>query len=210
MKRFTIAALLLISLVACDKKRGMESRTYTLNRLTTDEVDALVTPYIREGGYFSTKGRLITVREKPDRLKLIGELLEQYDGSADPRDIQLDVQVIEADGFEQQDSAIADVESTLRETFKYRGYRLIGATSVRTREDAEFMQKTSVFTIRGRVQNMRGKPGEKRLPITVNLQTAQTEMVSTITGTVGKPVVLGQGNAKGGAIILVIRPSEVP
>jgi hypothetical protein len=210
MKRFTIAALLLISLVACDKKRGMESRTYELTRLTTDEASALLTPYIREGGYISSKGRYMTVTERPDRLKLIGELIEQYDGSADPLDIQLDVQVIEANGFDKPDSAIADVESTLRETFKYRGYRLIGATSIRTREDAEFVQKTPVFSIRGRVQRMRGKPGEKRVPITIQLQTEDTEMTSTITGTVGKPLVLGQGNAKGGAIILVVRPSEVP
>ena len=210
MKRFTIAALLLIALVACDKKRGMESRTYELSRLTTEEASALLTPYIREGGYISSKGRYMTVTERPDRLKLIGELIEQYDGSGDPLDIQLDVQVIEANGFDKLDSAIADVESTLRETFKYRGYRLIGATSIRTREDQEFVQKTPVFSIRGRVQRMRGKPGEKRVPITVQLQTEETEMMSTITGTVGKPLVLGQGNAKGGAIILVIRPREVP
>jgi hypothetical protein len=207
MKRFAVAALLLLALVACDKKRGMETRTFELTRLSNDEAMALLTPYIREGGYISGKEKLISVTEKPDRLQLVDELLKEYDGGTGALDIQLDVQVIEANGFESADATIADVESTLRQMFKYRGYKLIGSTRIQTREGEDFMQATKQFKVQGRVQRMRGRGNEKRMPITVRLQTNDSEMMSTVTATVGKPVVLGQSTTKGGAVILVIRPS---
>src|SRR5262245_50713739 len=105
MKRFATIALLLVTLVACDKQRGMETKTYQLHRLKTDEALELLTPYIREGGRLSGKNTLITVTEKPDRQKVIEELLKKYDGTGEAIDIGLDVQVIEADGFEKTDSA---------------------------------------------------------------------------------------------------------
>jgi hypothetical protein len=209
MKRFVLFALLLVTLAACDKKRGMETKTFELGRLSNDEALALLTPYIREGGYVSGKEKLISVTEKPDRLRLIGDLLKQYDGGGEAFDIALDVQVIEANGFESADPAIADIESTLRQMFKYRGYKLIGSTRIQTREDERFLQANPAFKVQGHMQRLRASGNEQRIPITIGLQTDNGEMESTVTATLGKPVVLGQSTVQGGAVILVIRPSIV-
>lgn len=207
MKRFALFTLLVVALVACDKQKGMETRTYELQRLSTDDALALLTPYIRDGGRLSAKGKLVNVTEKPDRLKLIEGVLKQYDGLGEAVDIALDVQVIQADGYESADSSIADIEGTLRQMFKYRGYKLLGSTHIQTREGEDFYQSTPAFSIRGDLQRVRPNNNEKRVPISVFLQVDKTVMESTVTATLGKPIVVGQSTNAGGATILVIRPS---
>jgi type II secretory pathway component GspD/PulD (secretin) len=208
MKRALLLLMLLVA-GACDgeRGRGMEIRTYELTRLNMDEALSLLTPYIREEGRLSGKDRLLTIREKPDRLKVIEDLLKKYDGGGESVDVVLNIQVIEADGFTAQDTAIADVEQTLRQMFKYRGYKLLGETRLQAREDAVFGQSTPMFQIQGRVQRLREQNGEKRLPIELRLEIPNAASIaSTVTATIGKPVVLGQ-STKTGAVILVIRPT---
>ncbi|HEX6559630.1 MAG TPA: secretin N-terminal domain-containing protein [Longimicrobiales bacterium] len=210
-----------MALVACNKTRGMEVRTYELSRLDADQVQTLLTPYIGDGGTIVMKkgSRLITVRDRPERLKLIEAVLKKYDGSGEAADVMLDLQVVQADGFSQRDSALADIEPTLRQTFRYRGYRLLGETHVRVREDNGFEQNVGDFAISGRVHRIQPGASEKRLPIDIQLQTPmqvapnglprQDQMGTTVTATLGKPMVLGQ-STRSGAIILVIRPSLAP
>jgi hypothetical protein len=202
MKRWMIV-LALIALAACDRSyRGMETKSYQLARLSSDEAISLLTPYIGEGGYLSGKNGIITVREKPERLKAVEDLLKRFDGGGEAQDVVMTLQVIEADGFTERDTRIADIESTLRETFKYTGYRLLGETQVRAREDSPFSQAVENMQIRGRVLRMAGN----RVPIEIQLKTEKAELGSTVTAEMGKPVVLGQ-SVGSGAIILVIRPS---
>jgi hypothetical protein len=202
MKRWIIV-LALMALAACDRShRGMETKSYQLARLSSDEAISLLTPYIGEGGYLSGKNGIITVREKPDRLKAVEDLLERFDGGGEAQDVVMKLQVIEADGFTERDTRIADIEATLRETFKYTGYRLLGETQVRTREDSNFAQSVENMDIVGRVHRMAGT----RVPIDIQLTTEKAKMGSTVTAEMGKPVVLGQ-SVGNGAIILVIRPS---
>lgn len=213
MNKLLLIAVMLLA-VACDKKRGMEVRTYELNRLSNEDAQALVTPYIRDGGYLAGKGKLLSVREKPDRLVVIEELLRKYDGMGEAVDVVLDVQVIEANGFSGRDSAIADIEQTLRETFKYRGYRLAGQTRVQAREGTAFRTTMSGgFVLDGQLDRVRANGAEQRVPIELRLlrapsgqQAAPVELGGTVTGTIGKPTVLGQSTNEG-AIILVVRPA---
>jgi hypothetical protein len=216
MRRLLLIAVLLLG--ACDRERGMETRTFELHRLTNDEAIALLTPYIREGGYLQGKNRLVTVREKPDRLKVVEDLLRKYDGMGDAFDIVLDVQIVEANGFTNADSAIADVEQTLRETFRYRGYRLVGETHIQAREGTAFRRSMSggnagnqQWVVEGRVDRVSAAGDEQRAPIEIKLfgpapGGGVVELAGTVTGTMGKPTVLGQSTGNG-AIILVIRPS---
>ena len=95
MKRLVLAVLLIV-VAGCDRNRGMETRTFELHRLTNDEALALLTPYITEGGRLSGKNRLITVQERPERMKVIEEVLGRYDGNQNAVDVMLHVQVIEA------------------------------------------------------------------------------------------------------------------
>lgn len=227
MKKFWLIALVMLAAGCRDRTAGMDTRTYELNRLSVDEAIALVTPYIREAGMVygtPSKGgagpRLITVRERDDRQKVIEDLLKKYDGIGEVVDVALDIRVVHANGVTTRDSALMDVEQTLRETFRYRGYRLVGHTSVRTREDTRFAQTVpgagASYQIEGAVQRVRRFGNEQRVPIEVQLMGGltrvgglvmpSTEMKSTVTGVIGKPVVLGQSTGSG-AIILIITPT---
>lgn len=214
MKKALVLIALLLLAGACDKRRDMEVRTFQLNRLSNEDAMALLTPYIREGGYISGKNRLISVREKADRLQVVEDLLKKYDGLGAAVDIVLNVQIIEANGFTTRDSAIADIEQTLRETFKYRGYRLAGETRILAREGTAFRTTTAgSFMLEGEVDRVVASGKEQRIPIELRLLRGAAspnmppiELAGTITGTVGKPTVLGQ-STNSGAIILVVRPS---
>jgi hypothetical protein len=203
MKRL-ILNLALLGMSACDKSRGMEIKTYELSRLSHDDAMSLLTPYIREGGRLSGSGRLITVREAPDRIRMIDDILKKYDGGGAAVDVGLDIQVIEADGFATRDSALAYIEPTLRETFKYQGYKLVGETHVQTREDGVFRQRLPDFSVSGRVLRVRTEGSEQRVPLEIEMETKANMLSSNVTATIGKPLVLGQSTSKG-AVILVIR-----
>jgi hypothetical protein len=217
MKRL-ILTVLLIAAVACDASRGMETRTFQLHQLSNEEAQALLTPYVREGGRLSGRNRLITVREEPERLKVIEDLLRKYDGDENASDVMLHVQVIEANGFTGRDSAIADIEQTLRQTFRYSGYRLAGEAHIQAREGSVFRRSIgggtgrngSAYMLEGRVDRVTTSQREQRIPIDIQLrgpnQGGFVEVASTVTGTMGKPTVLGQSTGNG-AVILVIRPS---
>ena len=220
MKKLLIVVLLLLA--ACDRERGLETKTYQLNRLSNEDAMALLTPYIRERGRLSGRGRLITVREKPDRLQLIEQLLSRYDGLGEATDVVLNVQVIEANGFTGTDSAIADIEQTLRKTFRYRGYRLAGETRIQAREGTNFrrsigsgyvtgQQERNGYMLEGAVERVTTTANEQRIPIQIQLRGPAAgggfvEVAGTVTGILGKPTVLGQ-SVGNGAVILVIRPS---
>jgi hypothetical protein len=219
MKTLLLAAALLTA-AGCDSSRGMETRTFELHKLSSEEALVLLTPYIRDGGRLSGKNRLITVSERPDRLQAIEDLLNKYDGSQNAVDLMLHVQVIEANGFTARDSAIADIEQTLRQTFRYRGYRLAGETHIQAREGTEFRrsigrgyvtgQNEGGYMLMGRVDRLSISDTEQRVPIHIQLrgpnQGGFVELASTVTGTLGRPTVLGQSTGAG-AIIVVIRPA---
>ena len=205
MKRILLI-LAIVAAAGCDSREsGMETKTYVIARLTRDEALELLTPYITEGGYLSGKSHLITVREKPERLAVIEDLLKKYDGGGVVQDVAMRIQIVEANGFTARDSAIADIEQTLREMFKYQGYRLAGEALVRAREESPFEQHVSGYKVSGSV----GRLLDERGPISITLwdkSGARQLLSSTVTATMNKPVVLGQ-SSEGGAIILIIRPS---
>ena len=213
MKRFLLM-LPILALCACDASRGMETRTYEVARMKHDDVIMLLTPYIEQGGSISMTpdAHLLTVREKPDRLTVIERLLKQYDGGGTAADVMLDIQVVKADGFATSDSALADIEPTLRQTFKYQGYKLLAQTHVQVREGSSFEQIVPPFQLNGRVDRVAQVANETRVPISIDLEQARDRngppqrMESTVTATIGKPTVLGQSTGDG-AIILVIRPT---
>lgn len=222
MRRLVVLVALLTAMSGCDKSRGMETRTFVLHRLSNEEALALLTPYVQDGGYLSSKGKWITVRDRPQRLQAIQEVLRKYDGDENALDVMLHVQVIEADGFTARDSAIADIEQTLRETFRYRGYRLAGEAYIQAREGSAFRrsigrgsvsgQAGGGYQLEGRVDRVTTSEKEQRIPVDIQLRGPHgggfVEVASTVTTTMGKPTVLGQ-SAGNGAVILVIRPSIV-
>ncbi len=139
------AMALLLGVGACNRQVELDTRTFALDHIESWEAAALIAPYVyidREGaaGTFSEAPGVITVRETEDNLEKIERVLAEFD-LARP-DIQLHFQLIEANGSEESDPAIAEVEAELRSLFRYQGYRLMGEAFARTTsEGGEFMQE---------------------------------------------------------------------
>ena len=214
MKRALILCLIGASLVAagCDKQRGMEVRTYELDRITFDDATALVTPYVREGGTVTghKTGGTLTIRETPERLEQIEAVLERHDGPAST--VLLRFQIIEANGFTGRDSAIADVEASLRELFRYTGYRLSREVLVRVAEGEHFNQgEGTEFVLRGSVRHVREEGAERAIPVRIELHLSGGRGIeSTINAVIGETVVIGTAASSGeGALILAVR-AELP
>lgn len=120
-------ALLLVcaALMGCDARDGTETRTIRLSYMSPDQALELIEPYVGslENIRRTTSPAALTITAPAARIDQIEELLDRFDVPAPG--VQLRFQLIEADGFTQADSSIADVEAALRELFRFRGYRLI-------------------------------------------------------------------------------------
>ena len=201
-KTMGVLALAMLALAACDNRRGMVVRTYELHRLSYQEAETLITPYVTEGGMISGRNRLMTVRERPPRLDSIGAILRRYDGA--PQAVSLHFQVIEAGDFAGSDSAIARVEAPLRELFRYRGYRLVGDLTVRTEEGQSFGQTQPGLRVHGSVTEV--SAGQVTLDVAV--EYGMGNVSTSVSGAPGKTLVIGTQQAadRSGALIVAVTP----
>lgn len=211
MKKTTMALLALAALAlgACDKRRGMTVRTFELHRLTLDEAETLLTPYVGEGGFISGKNRLLTVRERPAGLDSIAVILRRYDGAA--RAVTLHFQVIEAGDFAAGDSAIARVEAPLRALFRYRGYRLVGDLTLRTLEGATFEQSQPGLNVSGEVRQL-SVGSDPQVALDLHVETTWGSVTTSVSGAPGKTLVIGtqQQAGRDGALIAAVTPELAP
>ena len=73
----TITALVGALFMGCEGD-SLEVRTFTLERLDADEAFGLIQPYVyRDRSTVSISEGLLTVRELPENLDRIGEVLEE-------------------------------------------------------------------------------------------------------------------------------------
>ncbi|HYH78901.1 MAG TPA: hypothetical protein VEX86_03870, partial [Longimicrobium sp.] len=157
----------------------------------------------------SGKGRLLTVRERPDRLDSIAVVLKRYDGA--PQAVTLHFQVIEAGDFAQGDSAIARVEAPLRELFRYRGYRLLNAMTVRAVEGVPFAHQEKDVRVTGAVRAVTPSGPDAAVTVEVAVTTADGSVSTAVSGAPGKTLLIGsQTHGGGGAVILAVRPTIDP
>lgn len=134
----------LLLLLACDPGRvELETRTFRLEHLEPHRAERIIDPYVwkdREGspGVVTVTEGAMTVRETADNLERISDVLDEFDR---PRDeLRLRFQVVEADGFQGSEPAIADVEEQLRQLFRFEGYRLAGEGVVSVANESSFRQ----------------------------------------------------------------------
>jgi hypothetical protein len=143
--------------------------------------------------------------------------------------VVLRFQIIEADGFTENDPAIADVRSALRELFRFRGYRLHGEAMIRAKSGAEFHQITTTtdgarYTISGSVSAvMIGRQNGGNVALRISLTPGATRRDSRgeviemagmpiigteVTVPLGQTVVIGTAHTEPQkpALILVVRP----
>lgn len=134
--RIFLVLLPLSALLAGCSRLGspeLEVETFTLEHRSGHEAADLVGPYIytdrgENPGAFSVTREAITVRETRDNLEKIARVLEDFDRPLPG--VTLYFQLIEADSFQEEDPAIADVVQELRSLFRFQGYRLLGETVV--------------------------------------------------------------------------------
>ena len=220
MKVLRTALLLALGtslMVGCDRAPKLDVRTFNLEHRSGYEAAELVDPYIygdREGapGSLSALPNAISVRETPDNLDKIARVLAEFDQPIPP--VRLRFQLIEADSFQDEDPAIAEVVQELRSLFRFDGYRLLGEALVTlaggTMDTQEFMQRflgtEETFEIHAATRMDR--PGAVRLDPVRLLQGGNDILLETsVNVSQGQTVVIGGAKARlgGRSFILTVR-----
>lgn len=196
----------------------LDTRTFDLQYIPAEEAARIIKPYVfgdrpQAIGELSYSGSDLTVRETPDNLDKIARILAQLDRPR--RTVRLTFRLIRADGAAPTDPAIADVETTLRQLFRFRGYRLVGEAVVSTVAGSRVMQMLGAGPDRselsGELQTLTGVGDSAWVMLDVRLNLFPGSFQTRVGIPVGKTAVLG--NVEGGpastALILTVRPELV-
>ncbi len=203
---------------------SLEVRTFTLERLDAGEAYGLVEPYVyhdRETrpGTISMSEGLITVRELPENLDRIAEVLEEFDRARAA--VRLHFQLIQANGFDDPDESIQAVEAELRKLLRYDGYRLVGETVLQLREGGGGQQTLegtledvspgdSQFNLNAFVGMVSTSEQRSTVELEVGLEHFNRNILNTsVNAASGQSLVLGTTSSLtgGGALILVVTPT---
>ncbi len=223
-RRARVAALLLgvVALAAgCGREGRLETRTFDVQHLDPSEAADIVRPYVyadREGapGMITTFESGLSVRETPEALDRIAEVLERYDRPSPA--VRLYFQIIEADGFEDSDPRIDDdVRGALEDLFAFRGYRLAAEANLAVTSGRAATQQVATpertFDLAVRELQVRGAEDTRSVRMTVVLSTGVmgNEIGTTVTVPIGETVVLGSSSRtdSGPTTILTVRPELV-
>lgn len=188
---------LVLAMTACLPGNELETRTFELEHVDSDDVTGLIEPYVyrdRDGaeGTIGMTERTVTVRELPENLDRIAAVLEQFDRP--PPVVRLNFKVIEADGFSGSDHAIAGIEEELRKLFNFDGYRLAAQTAIQTLAGGGYVQQTvgdeRTYRIVAQVLDVSERDGRASMTLAIELE----ELFSTtVSIPLGDTVVLGSG-----------------
>lgn len=197
-----------IFVTACNSPGDFETRTIRLQHLRSDEAVSLIMPYVdlEKGMVYDSQGRLntITVRASEEALQQIESILFEYDQP--PQVIQLHFQLIEADGFTDSEPAIADVESALRELFRFEGYRLIDQAVIQTTSNSRMAQSIGgIYTIEGNVRTIQHYVDDVELEVRLSVYE-HTMFATTLNIHLDQTIILGNAQRGESTIILTVRP----
>ena len=199
-----VGAVVLIAIAALLVKQMLEPnvRSVNLRYLSGTEGASILTGQVPtgaiEGWSDSQKGEggTVIIKGSESDITKARELLTRYD-VPDPQ-VALKFQVIEADGFTQSDSSIAEVESVLRNLFRFKGYRLAAEAYLATKANRGAQQtiagadgvQYSIDVAVGDVLRRGGKAsveletklfagGNQALGTSVNVPDSQTVVLGT-------------------------------
>ena len=205
---------------ACGGGPDLDTRTFELQYLDPSEAVEIVVPYVysdreESPGLVSAFSGGLTVRETSDNLDRIGRVLAEYDRPKPG--VRLIFQLIEADGPGEPDPRIRDVESALRELFRFEGYRLIAETNLAAMEGTSSSQQLHEephreFFITARVHEIRGSADKASVALSVELMlpTIGNAIQTSMAVPVGRTVVLGSTKQiDQPTLILTVRPELV-
>jgi hypothetical protein len=157
-------------------------------------------------------GGTVYIRASKAELEKAREVLARYDVA--PPQVALKFQIIEADGFSASDSAIAPVESVLRNLFRFKGYRLAAEAYLRARSNTEAQQTIAgadgaQYSIVVRVGDVLRREGKASAELETRLMAGHDQVLGTSVNVPdGQTVVLGTARPepKRAALILVVTP----
>jgi hypothetical protein len=214
------------TIVACSGEPALETRTFELIYMDDGVAAELIAPYVyfdRDGGNGAmtvTEGKL-TVRETADNLERIAGVLAEFDKPKPG--VRLRFQLIEANGFASVDPEISEVESALRDVFRFEGYRLLGEALVNGIEGSYLRQDVPsddgvVFHLQTGIEDVRTDSEGGSVRLQVELQAWGSALLATsLRVRAGQTAVLGSaalrtGETRGRTLILAVRPelTETP
>lgn len=212
-----LGIVVVATLLGCrgDGVPQLETRTFEVLHIEDYVAERLVEPYVyrsREGapGMVSVVDGKVTVRETPDNLRRIEEVLVEYDRPTPV--VRLTFQVIEANGDTEVDPRISEVEGALRQLFRFEGYRLIGEVMVHGTEGNQVAQEFDLpdlgpSSIEAMIRDVRTDSSGGSVQLEMRFQSASGAFFgTTVRVRAGQTAVLGRTPTTAGArnIILAV------
>jgi len=195
----------------------LEVQTYQLEFLEPDAANRIIDPYVfpDRGGMISmdAQTRTITVRETPEMLSRIEEVLARYD-LPEPS-VKLHFRLVEANGSgSPEDPRLEEIARALPEdVFRFKNYRLIGETVMTGIEWSEVSQGVVAdrerYMIEGMIGEIRSTDDSGTVKLQVSLHSTRFGPIFTtgVNARIGQLLVLGsaQPDPERGALILAVR-----
>jgi len=206
----------------CTTEPDLETRTFELMYLDDGVAAELIGPYVyfeRDGaaGAMTVAEGKLTVRETSENLERIGGVLAEFDKPKPG--VRLRFQLIEANGFEGTDPEILEIESALRDLFRFQGYRLVGDALVNGVEGSYMSQdipstEGQPFHLQTGITDVRTDSAGGSIALEVLLEAWGDDLLATtVRVRAGQTAVLGsaasRGPDRGATLILAVRPELV-
>jgi type II secretory pathway component GspD/PulD (secretin) len=214
-----LAAVAWLFLARSGSGVDLDTQTFELQYLELYNAVDLIQPYVYADrpdapGQVSAARNLLTVRETADNLEKVARVLQQYDTA--PTSVQLQFQIIEANGASETDPVIANVESVLRQLFRFQGYRLSAEAMMGGVEGSRISQvlgSEAQYRLEAHIQSVRtaGDSGVVRLVVVLGSNRSGAVFETSANVRFGQTMVLGstQPDPRSGTIILTVRPEIV-
>lgn len=220
MRRTAWAGLLIAwcAVAAGCGQPDLETRTYRLQGLSASDAVNLLEPYVSaiEGSTMSVvegRSNVLTIRLTPAALDRIEEVLDEFDRPTPSLAVRF--RVVEADGFETDEEALAEVLPALREVLSFDGYRSLGVAQAIVSSYGHMQQVISAdqerFTINCSIGEVRisGETGSVDLSVGLDDLHGREILSTRVTVPIGRTVVLGTSkpSPERGAYILTVEPT---
>lgn len=199
-----------------DEYGHLDVRTFQLEYIDPSAAIRIIDPYVfaDRGGMISAdeQTRTITVRETPDMLARIEQVLDTYDQPAPS--VKLHFRIIEANGNGESDPALQDIADALpTEVFRFRNYRQIAETVMMGLEYSSIRQRAAgvgaQFLVEGNIGEVRVAEGggTVQLGVELFLDDYGTVFETQVNAREGQLLILGsaQPDPQRGALILAVQ-----
>ncbi|NJD10127.1 MAG: hypothetical protein FIB01_06680 [Gemmatimonadetes bacterium] len=211
MRSWLVVAALLLG-AACAGGAPEVERRVPLTYLAPEEAVELVAARMPNDVAVSIakNSSVLTIAGPAAQVDSVAVLVRSLDKAPN---VELRFQIIEADGFANRDSAIADVDAALRDVFRFRGYRLLGESMVQGQAPGRVAQQIygaegTPFQIQAQLRRVVQADSARAVSLDIELSGGGALLATSLTVPSGKTVVVGTTRARrdGNTLILVVRP----